>query len=259
MPVEIMFLPKWWFFNLSKVSYWSRCVIVPLLIIFAKRPVVSLTPQQSIRELFLTPPQQLRNLDKFKPGKLMANAFLLIDRVLKVVDPLVPKFIRAPGLKRAEKWMRAHTKGIGGIGAIYPAMANAATALRLLGASADDADFQRTMQAIEDLVVEETDRTWVQPCVSPIWDTCLTLSAMTEAGASARHPAVTQAVDWLFDQQIMVPGDWCDQAKGLAPGGWAFQYENDKYPDVDDTAMVLMALLRAGAQYNEHKLKRLNI
>lgn len=258
MPVEIMFLPKWWFFNLSKVSYWSRCVIVPLLIIFAKRPVVSLSPQQSIRELFATPPERLRNLDKFKPGKLMANAFLLIDRVLKVVDPLVPNFIRQPALKRAEKWMRAHTKGIGGIGAIYPAMANAATALRLLGAPADDADFVRTMRAIEDLVVEEGDRTWVQPCVSPIWDTCLTLSALTEAGASAFNPAVTQAVDWLFDQQIMVPGDWCDQAKGLAPGGWAFQYENDKYPDVDDTAMVLMALLRAGAQYNPHKLKRLN-
>lgn len=258
MPVEIMFLPKWWFFNLSKVSYWSRCVIVPLLIIFAKRPVVSLSPQQSIRELFLTPPERLRNLDKFKPGKLTANLFLLIDRVLKVVDPLVPDFIRQPAVTRAEQWMRAHTKGVGGIGAIYPAMANAATALRLLGAPADDPDFVRTMRAIEDLVVEEGDRTWVQPCVSPIWDTCLTLSALTEAGASPFNPAVTQAVDWLFDQQIMVPGDWCDQAKGLAPGGWAFQYENDKYPDVDDTAMVLMALLRAGAQYNPHKLKRLN-
>ncbi len=258
MPVEIMFLPQWWFFNLSKVSYWSRCVIVPLLVVFTKRPVVQLSKQQSIRELFLAPPEKLRNLDKFKPGKLLGNAFLLIDRVLKVLDPLVPAFVRAPALRRAEQWTREHTKGVGGIGAIYPAMANAAMALRLLGAPADDADFVRTMQAIEDLVVEETDRTWVQPCVSPIWDTCLSLSAITEAGTNVRHAAVQSASEWLLDQQIFVPGDWCDQAGGLTPGGWAFQYENDKYPDVDDTAMVLMALLRAGVQHDEQKLKRLN-
>jgi squalene-hopene/tetraprenyl-beta-curcumene cyclase len=258
MPVEIMYLPKWWFFNLSKVSYWSRCVIVPLLVVFAKRPVMTLRPDQSIHELFIKPASQLRNLDRFKPGKLMANAFLLIDRVLKVIDPLVPAFIRDPAIHKAEKWTRDHTKGTGGIGAIYPAMANAAMALRLLGAPANDPDFVRTMQAIEDLVVEETDRTWVQPCLSPIWDTCLMLSALSEGGANVRHPAILQAVEWLFDQQIFVPGDWCDQAKGLTPGGWAFQYENDKYPDVDDTAMVLMALMRAGAQNNEHKLKRLN-
>ena len=258
MPVEIMFLPQWWFFNLSKVSYWSRCVIVPLLIVFARRPVVSLKPEQSVRELFLAPPESLKNLDKFKPGKWMRNAFLVIDRILKVIDPLVPTAVRGPALRRAERWTRAHAKGVGGIGAIFPAMANAAMALRLQGAGPEDPDFVRTMQAIEDLLVEDKDETYCQPCVSPIWDTCLTLSALTESGATPRQPPVHQAVEWLFDQQIFVPGDWCDQAKGLACGGWAFQYENDKYPDVDDTAMVLMALLRAGAQYNEQKLKRIN-
>ncbi|MGH8597856.1 MAG: squalene--hopene cyclase, partial [Gammaproteobacteria bacterium] len=146
----------------------------------------------------------------------------------------------------------------GGIGAMYPAMANAAMALKVLGAQRDDTDLIRTLQAIEDLVLDSADETYCQPCVSPIWDTCLSLSALTESGAQASHPAVQQAVDWLFDQQIFVPGDWCDQARGLTPGGWAFQYENDKYPDVDDTGMVLMALLRAGAHGNEHKVKRLN-
>jgi squalene-hopene/tetraprenyl-beta-curcumene cyclase len=137
-------------------------------------------------------------------------------------------------------------------------MANAAVALKLLGAQNDDADLIRTLQAIEDLVLDQGEETYCQPCLSPIWDTCLSLSALAESGAPAGHPAMQQAVDWLFDQQIFVPGDWCDQAKGLTPGGWAFQYENDKYPDVDDTGMVLMALLRAGAQDREHKVKRIN-
>ena len=259
MPVEMMLLPKWWFFHLSKVSYWSRCVIVPLLIIFAKRPVCPIEPGHGVSELFLQEPSSLGNLDHFRWKRgWKANAFLVLDRLLKMVDPLVPGFIRNAAVARAERWLRDHTKGVGGIGAIYPAIANAAVAFRLLGAKDDDPDLVRSLQAIEDLVVEEAQDTWVQPCVSPIWDTCLSLSAMMEGGANPRHPAVLAANNWLFDQQIFVPGDWCDQAPGLTPGGWAFQYENDKYPDVDDTAMVLMALLRAGAQYNELKLKRLN-
>ena len=259
MPVEMTLLPQWWFFHLSKVSYWSRCVIVPLLIIFAKRPVVTLAPEQGVRELFVQDPAKLGSLDKFRWSRgWKANAFLLIDRALKVLDPLTPSFIRGAALRRAEAWLREHTKGVGGIGAIYPAIANAVVALRLLGARDDDPDLQRSLRAVEDLVVEEADETWVQPCVSPVWDTCLTLSAMSEAGASPRQQPIQQAVNWLFDQQVFVPGDWCDQAKGLTPGGWAFQYENEKYPDVDDTAMVLMALLRAGAHHNELKLKRLN-
>lgn len=258
MPVEMMFLPKWWFFNLSKVSYWSRCVIVPLLIIFARKPVLKLRPDQGVEELFLSPPATLGHLDRFKPGKPLANCFLLVDRALKALDPWMPKFLRNKAVDKAEIWLRDHTQGEGGIGAIYPAMANAAVALKLLGARNDDPDLVRTLKAIEDLVIDRDDETYCQPCVGPIWDTCLSLSALMEAGAQPGNPAVKQAVEWLFDQQIFVPGDWCDQAKGLAAGGWAFQYENDKYPDVDDTAMVLMALVRAGAQDNPHKLKRLN-
>ena len=260
MPVEIMYLPKWWFFNLGKVSYWSRCVIVPLLIIFAKRPVILLTPEQGVDELFLADPKTLRHVDHFKPGKPLRNAFLLLDRLLKVLDRLTPNWIRHPAMRRAEDWMRDHSKGKGGVGAIYPAMANAAVALRSLGAPEDDPDFIRTMQAIEDLVLEKEDEeeTYCQPCVSPIWDTCLSLTAMTEAGAQPDHPAVQQAIDWLLDQQIFVQGDWSDQANGLAPGGWAFQFENDKYPDVDDTGMVLMSLIRAGVHDKELKIKRLN-
>ncbi len=258
MPVEIMFLPRWWFFNLSKVSYWSRCVIVPLLIIFAKRPVVPVDDQLGVAELFLSPPMRLRNLDVFKSGQALKNCFILLDRILKIIDPLIPGFIRNRALKRAENWMRDHAQGKGGIGAIYPAMANAAMALQLVGAKPDDADLVRTIQAIEDLVLDGDNETYCQPCVSPVWDTCLSLTALTEAGAQSDNPAVKQAVEWLLDNQIFVNGDWSDQARGLEAGGWAFQYENDKYPDVDDTGMVLMSLLRAGAHDKEYKRKRIN-
>ena len=258
MPVEIMFLPRWWFFSLSKVSYWSRCVIVSLLIIFAKRPVVRVDAQFCIAELFLSPPAKLRHIDKCKRGESLQNFFILMDRMLKVLDPLMPRWIRNRALKRAETWMRDHTKGKGGIGAIYPAMANAAMALKLLGANDDDGDLVRTVQAIEDLVLDGENETYCQPCVSPIWDTCLSLAALTEAGAQTDHPAVQDAIEWLFDHQVLVTGDWSSEDRKLEPGGWAFQYENDKYPDVDDTGMVLMALLRAGAHDKEHKKKRIN-
>ena len=258
MPVEIMLLPRWWYFNLSKVSYWSRCVIVPLLIIFAKRPVVDVDEKLGISELFLTSPSKLRHLDRFHASEPLKSCFTALDRVLKIVDPCIPQWIRRRALNRAESWMRDHTKGKGGIGAIYPAMANAAMALKLVGAAEDDADLVRTIAAIEDLVLDGENETLCQPCVSPVWDTCLSLAALTEVGAQADHPAVQQAVEWLFDHQIFVGGDWMDQAPGLESGGWAFQYENDKYPDVDDTGMVLMSLLRAGAYDKEHKKKRIN-
>jgi len=162
MPVEIMFLPRWWFFNLSKVSYWSRCVIVPLLILFAKRPVVHVDEHLGIAELFHSAPMKLHNLDSFSIRSPLKSFFVLLDRLLKVVEPLIPNAIRGRALKLAENWMRDHTKGKGGIGAIYPAMANAAMALRTLGAPDDDADFVRTVQAIDHLghlsVLECADR-----------------------------------------------------------------------------------------------------
>ncbi|MFQ5661378.1 MAG: squalene--hopene cyclase, partial [Gammaproteobacteria bacterium] len=254
---EMVWLPNWFFFNLKKVSYWSRCVIVPLLILFAKKPVCVLTPGQGISELFLTPPQRLKHLDRFNQGHWLKNGFILIDRCLKVLERVMPKWLRAMSLRKAETWMREHMRGEGGIGAIYPAMANAVMALKTLGNDRSDPDLARGFQAIEDLVLENEEETYVQPCVSPIWDTCLSINALTETGMVEDHPALTTAVDWLFDKQVFVRGDWADNAPGLDGGGWAFQFENDFYPDVDDTSMVVMALLRAGAHRHPNKRKRL--
>jgi len=254
MPIEIMLLPQWFFFHLYKISYWSRCVIVPLLILYAKRPVCRLKPEEGVSELFVSPAGELRHLDRFVPGSFFKNCFLILDRILKKADPMMPRVLRKKGLKLAENWTRHRMKGEGGIGAIFPAMANAVMALKVLGYSNDHPDFVRGIQAIEDLLVHQGDESYCQPCVSPIWDTCLSLSAVLEGGLDADHEAVRGAVDWLFKQLILVPGDWAYRAPNLEPAGWAFQFENTFYPDVDDTPMVLMALLRAGA-LNETKYR----
>ena len=254
MPAEMIWLPRWWFFSLEKVSYWSRCVIIPLLLIFSQRPVHQ---GADIRELFRNDPKAMKHIDKFSRGNHVKNCFILLDRLIKLAEPLAPGFVRRLSLRKLETWMREHMRGEGGIGAIFPAMANAVYALRLLGCDATDPDMKRGLQAIEDLVIEEAAQTYVQPCVSPIWDTCLSLSALSEAGLRPDNEAVKSATDWLFDKQVFTRGDWTSKAPHLEGGGWAFQFENDFYPDVDDTGMVVMALLRAGAHYQPGKKKRI--
>ena len=257
MFAEIIWLPRWWIFNLSKVSYWSRCVIIPLLLIFAHRPVHKPGPGLGIEELFKQPPESLKHVDKFVAGNVVKNFFILLDRLLKLLEPLIPEFIRRLSIKKLESWLREHMRGDGGIGAIYPAMANAVYALKLLGCDATDPDMKRGIQAIEDLVIEEEEQSYVQPCVSPIWDTCLSLCALSETGLRQDHEAVRSATDWLFDKQIFTKGDWIEKAPDLEGGGWAFQFENDFYPDIDDTSMVVMALLRVGAHEHPGKKKRI--
>jgi squalene-hopene/tetraprenyl-beta-curcumene cyclase len=257
MFAEIIWLPKWFFFNLKKVSYWSRCVIVPLLILFAKRPVHALKPEQGIRELFISDPDTLKHIDKVNHVGLLKNVFVIFDRLLKILEPLIPAWLRTMSLRKTEHWVRFHMRGEGGIGAIYPAMANAVMALKVLGNDPSDPDLARGIQAIEDLVLENGKETYVQPCVSPIWDSCLSISALSETGLADDHPAITSGVDWLFSKQVFVRGDWADNAPDLDGGGWAFQFENEFYPDVDDTSMVIMALLRAGAHKNVDHRRRL--
>ena len=257
MPVEMMFLPRCFYFNLSKVSYWSRCVIVPLLLLFAKRPVHAFSAEQSIAELFLTPPRDLKHIDRFSRGNHVKNAFIALDRVLKLLEPMTPRWVRKEAVGRAERWMREHMQGEGGIGAIYPAMANAVMALKVLDYPQDDPDFVRGVKAIEDLVPDGESESYCQPCVSPIWDTCLTINALCEAGLACDHPRVDAGVQWLFDKQIFVCGDWSEATPELESGGWAFQFANGLYPDVDDTSMVLMSLLRANAQRDPDQRKRI--
>jgi len=246
MPIEIMLLPRWFFFHLQKVSYWSRTVIVPLLILNARHPVCRLRPEEGVSELFMEPPHGFRHLDHLVPRNLIKNLFIFLDRILKMADPLFPSSSRKRATRLAERWTVERMQGEGGIGAIFPAMANAVMALTVLGYPDDHPDVMRGLKAIDDLLVDHGDEGFCQPCVSPIWDTCLSLSAVLEAGVAPENEAVQKAIDWLLENLIQVPGDWTYRAPDLEPAGWAFQFENTFYPDVDDTPMVIMALLRAG-------------
>ena len=246
MPIEIMMLPKWFFFHLYKISYWSRTVLVPLLIIYHKKPVCHTPDHRGIRELFVDPPETLKYLDKFVPGNFRKNLFILLDRMLRPVDSMMPVYWRKKALRAALKWTREHMQGEGGIGAIFPAMANAVMALKILGYPEDDPDYMRGIKALDDLVVMRDTDAFCQPCNSPIWDSCLSLSALLEGGLSSDHPSVVKCRDWLLKQQVFTKGDWSVNAPDLEPGGWAFQFENALYVDIDDTPMVLMSLFRAG-------------
>lgn len=258
MPVELMVLPRWFPIHMEKVSYWSRTVIAPLLLLYSRRPVCELSPEEGVRELFREDTTELKNLDGFVEGNKRKNFFIGLDRVLKKTERLFPRSLRRVAEARAEVFTRERMAGEGGIGAIFPAMANSVMALKVLGCGPEDPDYARGLKAVDDLMVDSGDETFCQPCVSPVWDTCLALSALMEAGARPDDPSVKSAIDWLLEKQVFTRGDWTAKADpDLEGGGWAFQFENDFYPDLDDTSMVIMAMLRAGALEDPEVKERL--
>jgi len=242
MPVEIMHLPRWFPFHLSKVSYWSRTVIVPLLVLMAKKPRAENPRGITIRELF-APGTQAR--PPRARGSLWAVVFNAIDRALRALEPYFPERWRARAVAKAEVFVIERLNGEDGLGAIYPAMANAVMMFECLGYPEDDPSLVIAKAALKKLLVLEPGRSYCQPCVSPIWDTGLACHALMEVGGPGAERAVRRGLDWLVERQVLdVMGDWAAWRPGLRPGGWAFQYDNPHYPDVDDTAVVALALDR---------------
>ncbi len=248
IPVEIMLLPRWFPFHLDKVSYWSRTVMVPLFILCTYKPIAKNPLQVQIRELFTTPPERERRYFRLPPERngVLAKSFLLLDRCARLIDPLIPKAMRAAATRRAEAWVLERLNGEDGLGAIFPAMVNAVEALRLLGHSPDDPRLAAARRALEKLLVVGESEAYCQPCVSPIWDTALASLAMQETREPAAQAAAGRALDWLVPKQILDgPGDWRISRPELPGGGWAFQFANGHYPDLDDTAVIVWAMHRA--------------
>jgi squalene-hopene/tetraprenyl-beta-curcumene cyclase len=244
IPVEIMLLPRWFPFHIDKVSYWSRTVMVPLFILCTRKPVAKNPRNVDIRELFATPPDEERHY--FKHSGLLANAFLLFDRIGRMIDPLVPKRMRESATRRAEQWMLERLNGEDGLGAIFPAMVNALEAMVILGYTADDPRRVTAKKALKKLLVVGPTSAYCQPCVSPIWDTALACLAMQEAGDQSSQESSSRALDWLQTKQLLdQPADWRVNKPELAGGGWAFQFANDFYPDLDDTAVVAWSMHQA--------------
>ena len=255
MPIEIMLLPRWFPFHLSKVSYWSRTVMVPLLMLCTlKRPAVN--PRGvHITELFTVPPDKERNY--FQVRSKLNYLFLVGDKLGRLLDPLIPAFVRDKAMKKAESWFRERLNGLGGLGAIFPAMVNAYEALACLGYPADHPERVTALAAIRKLLVVTEDSAYCQPCVSPVWDTGLACLALHEADAAGTWPAVRSGMDWLKSVQLLdAPGDWRDYCPALEGGGWPFQFENSHYPDLDDTAMVAWAMHQSDAGRYGYAIRR---
>lgn len=256
MPVELMLLPKWFPFHISKISYWARTVLVPLLVVQSLKP----KPRQpeeicSIEELFVDPPFSTRSWP-VNPNATWpwAQLFRGLDHVLRAVQPLFPRGLRQRALKCAVEWVECRRNGVDGLGAIFPAMVNAYLMYRSMGYAEDSVQCKEAMSALESFIVEQRDEAYLQPCFSPVWDTALSAHALLETRDPTAHQMAFKGLEWLKERQIVdVVGDWAEQNPKLSPGGWAFQYRNAFYPDLDDTAVVVMAFDKALlAQAPEH-------
>jgi squalene-hopene/tetraprenyl-beta-curcumene cyclase len=243
MPVEIMFLPKWFPFHISKIAYWSRTVIVPLLVLMAKKPQACNPRGVNLNELFVTPPEQVKNWHSNNTQSIWNPVFRAIDACLRAIEPYMPKGLRQKAIDAAVAWVTERLNGENGLGAIYPAMANTVMMHHCLGFAPDHPEAATARKAIDKMVIDGPDRAYCQPCLSPVWDTALTCHALMEAKAD--KSAIEKGCDWLAGEQVLdCVGDWAVRRPNVRPGGWAFQYANKHYPDLDDTAVVVMALDR---------------
>lgn len=251
IPIEAVLMPNWFPFTMRKVSYWSRTVMVPLMMLAARKPLARNPRNIRIDELFCTPPEQVTDWIRGPYKSAWGPVFKVLDDVLRVAEPHFPKLSRAKAEQKAIEWIIERLNGEDGLGAIYPAMANAAMMFDDLG---DAEHFNIAWDSVRKLLVIREDEAYCQPCLSPVWDTALAGHALAEAGAT---PAVKAACDWLIPRQVLdVAGDWADNTPGTRPGGWAFQYNNAHYPDVDDTAVAAMLLHRAGDPAYDEAISR---
>ncbi|MGI9508755.1 MAG: squalene--hopene cyclase [Geminicoccaceae bacterium] len=258
MPVEIMLLPRWFPFHMDKVSYWSRTVIAPLLIVMAKKPLAINPRGLGIEELFTTPPERERRYNVNPTGSAWGNMFLGLDKVLQKAEPFFPRGSRERALGAALAFVRERLNGEEGLGGIFPAMTNAVIALEVMGLGKAHPDVVTAKRALRRLLVIEENEARCQPCLSPVWDTALACHAMLEVADREESVSARRALDWLVERQITeTVGDWAIKApSGTPPGGWAFEYRNDHYPDVDDTAAVVCALHRADPERYKDAIDR---
>lgn len=248
MPVEIILLPRWFPIHLSRMSYWARTVIVPLLVLAALRRRARNPRGIGIQELFATASRSAprRAAHAHRGWALFFNS---LDRVLKTVEPLWPKKMRRRAIERCVDFVTERLNGEDGLGAIYPAMANSVMMYDALGYPRDHADYVTARGSLEKLLVVREDEAYCQPCVSPVWDTALAAQAMLEVQEGEATAAALRGLSWLQPlQELEVKGDWSERRPTVRPGGWAFQYRNAHYPDLDDTAVVVMAMDRARRQ-----------
>jgi squalene-hopene/tetraprenyl-beta-curcumene cyclase len=238
VPPEIVLLPNWFYINLYEFSSWSRTFIVPLSILWAHRPVHPLPPEQGIQELFIAKNDGWIRTNPFTWKRF----FTIADKLLKCSERIGFHPLRKKALAVAEKWMLEHFEGSDGLGAIYPPIVYSLLAMRAMGYPDDNEHVVRARRELEDLRIDEEETVRLQPCKSPVWDTAIAINALLSAELPNDHPQLLKSADWIFSKEVRRRGDWSVKRPNLNPGGWAFEYNNEFYPDIDDTAMVLLAL-----------------
>jgi squalene-hopene/tetraprenyl-beta-curcumene cyclase len=260
IPPEIVLFPNWFWFNIYEISSWSRAILVPLSICYAKKPFKKVPPEMGVEELFVGGMHKSRmHLHWANKWISWRNFFLVIDRITHWFERVHVRPLRSIALKSAEKWMLERFEMSDGLGAIYPSMMNAIIALRCLGYSLDDPQVIRAMDEFEKLGVEEEDTFRMQPCMSPVWDTAYALFALAESGVPADDPRLVKCADWILQKQVRTVGDWKVKNQKGQPGGWYFEFNNEFYPDVDDSAMVCLALSRVehpNGRYQRESVQR---
>jgi len=260
IPPEIVLFPKWFWFNIYEISSWSRAILVPLSIAYAKKPFKKIPDEMGVEELFVDGRDQA-NMHLPWASKWISwrNFFLCLDRLTHWFERVHIRPLRSIALKQAEKWMLERFEMSDGLGAIFPAVMNSIIALRCLGRSVDDPQFIRAMDELEKLGIEEGNTFRLQPSKSPVWDTAYALFGLGECGVPANDPRVVKGADWVLQKQVRNPGDWKVKNKDGQPGGWYFEFNNEFYPDVDDSAMVCLGLSRVehpNGRYQRESVQR---
>ena len=250
IPVELILLPRWFPIHLSRMSYWARTVMVPLLVLAALKVRARNARRVGIPEL-LVPPHKLPPKPPSHQKHSWALFFNCLDRALKIVEPRWGKTLRRRAIDRCLRFVTERLNGEDGLGAIYPAMANSVMMFDALGYPPEHPHRAIARHAVDKLLVVREDEAYCQPCVSPVWDTALAAHALMESGDDDAVGAAKRSLDWLLPlQERDVKGDWAERRPGVRPGGWAFQYRNAHYPDLDDTAVVVMAMDRARRDFS---------
>jgi squalene-hopene/tetraprenyl-beta-curcumene cyclase len=246
VPPELVLLPNWSPINIYRMSAWSRTIVVPLSIMWAHRPVRQIEPERGIAELFLKSPDEwpeLRcpGLQQQQGVFTWDNFFRTVDRTFKTLERHRIRPLRKVALQNATKWMIDRFENSDGLGAIFPPIIWSIVALKCLGHADDSPEMQYNFAELDRLKVRQGDRLWLQPCLSPVWDTVISLRALAAAGYRYQDEPITRSLQWLLSKEVRSKGDWRERV-ACEPGGWFFEYRNEFYPDIDDTIMAMMAI-----------------
>jgi len=255
VPVEVILLPDNFAFNIYEISSWSRGTVVPLSIVYAHRPVLRLPAEKGVAELFTENDRRLGFEADGHAFSSWRNFFIHLDGWIKFIGRCPWKPLRKKALEKAERWVLDHQEDEGDFAGIQPAMLNSLLALHYLGYAKDHPAIVRGMEAVERFLIDRGDHMCMQACVSPLWDTAIALNALMDSGLPGDHPAVVKSGEWILGKQVVKRGDWQVKRPRAEPGGWAFEFYNEMYPDTDDTAEILIALNRIAIPDKDWKEK----